>query len=57
MAISPLGSKGYILKELLAFGTAAVAGAVEAMGTDLALWHTDGFDKILKLGKLQCAQP
>ena len=37
----------------LSLGAVAVAGAVEAVGADFALRHTDGLDEILELGKLQ----
>ena len=37
----------------LGLGAVTVAGAVEAVGADFALRHTDGLDEVLEFGKLQ----
>lgn len=41
------------LKELLCFRRMTIACTIEAVGTNLALRHTYGFDEVFKLGKLQ----
>ena len=43
----------FLSEVFLGLGAVTVAGAVEAVGADLALGHADALDEVFELGKLQ----